>query len=163
MKPTRPRPPRLPDPPEHVVRGDDLANANRRGGRVHDRVLEDLRLTGATFDDGSLRDVRLERCRADLASAVHATIERVAFVDCDLREVAFDGAHLRDVLFVRCDLAGASFSQARVERVELAGCDLARVRSVADLRGAWMPVDDVVANAVVLASAAGIRVIADDD
>jgi Pentapeptide repeats (8 copies) len=71
-------------------------------------------------------------------------------------------ARLRDVRFERCDLSGASFARARLERVELVDCRLAGVRSITDLRGASMPWDDVVGNAVAMAAALGIRVLEED-
>jgi uncharacterized protein YjbI with pentapeptide repeats len=141
-----------------VVRGADLANLHAPAAALRRVELDQARLTGATLSEASLRDVTLKGCRMDLASLAAARLERVVFVDCDLRETSLGEAVLRDVRFQGCDLGGAELSRARLQRVELEGCRLEGIRSAADLRGAAMPWPDIVANAGVFASAAGIRI-----
>jgi uncharacterized protein YjbI with pentapeptide repeats len=77
--------------------------------------------------------------------------------ECDLH-----GATLTDVLFERCDLHEASLSAVRLQRVELRSCDLTGIRGAEALRGARMPWNDVLQNAVLFASLAGIEIVVDD-
>ena len=66
------------------------------------------------------------------------------------------------MVFERCELREASFSSARLQRVELRGCDLAGLQGGEALRGARMPWNDVLENAVLFASLAGIEILADE-
>ena len=152
---------RLPDATlrDCVLDAPDLANLRAERLALHRSEVRDARLTGATLAEASLRDATLTGCRANLVSLSEARIERVVFAECDLREATFDQARLHDVRFERCALDGASFARATLSRVELVGCALERVRSVADLRGAAMPFEDMLENAAALAAAAGIRVL----
>jgi hypothetical protein len=144
-----------------AVDAADLANADLRGAALHRCAIRGARLTGTSFLEGSLRDASLDGCRADLALFARAGLLRVVIRDCDLRDVSFEEARMRDVRFERCDLSGASFSRASLNAVQLVGCTLDRVRSIADLRGASMPLPDIVACAGMLAGALGIEVLED--
>jgi len=66
------------------------------------------------------------------------------------------------VLFERCELREATFSAARLQRVELRACDLTGLRGAEALRVARMPWNDVLGNAVLFASLAGIEIVADE-
>jgi uncharacterized protein YjbI with pentapeptide repeats len=164
--------PRTPHPPDpDAERVDDLVDrvvededwANRREARFSARRLElvQVRLTGAQLADGALIDVVFADCRADLTSFRFAKLERVVFRDCRLNECDFYGATLTDVLFERCDLREAVFSGAKLERVELQGCELTGLHGVEALRGVRMPLTDVLANALLFASALEVDVLED--
>jgi uncharacterized protein YjbI with pentapeptide repeats len=146
-----------------AIAGSDLANADLRGGAVTRATVTQSRLTGAQLLETSLRDVTLDGCRLDFSVLAGARIERVLFRDCDLREVTLEQAQLRDVRFERCDLSGAALGQARLQRVEFDDCRLDGVREIGDLRGARMPLSDIVAHAGAFAAALGIGVIAVDE
>ncbi len=135
----------------------DLANLRAPKAALRRTAFAQARLTGAELTEASLRDVTFTDCRIDLASLAAARLERVAFIDCDLRETALSEAVLRDVRFERCDLGGADLARVRLQRVVLSGCRLEGIHSVGDLRGATMPWPDIVGNAGLFATAAGIR------
>lgn len=135
--------------------------ANERAPRLSaERVeLRRCRLTGAELAESTLRDVTFDECRIDLAGLRHARLERVVFRDCRMGECDFYGATLKDVLFERCELREATLSAVKLERVELRGCDLTAARGAEALRGARMPWHDVIENAALFASIAGIEII----
>ncbi|MEI7759267.1 MAG: pentapeptide repeat-containing protein [Thermoleophilia bacterium] len=145
-----------------VVR--DVDWAGRKGVGLSARRVELLRcrLTGAELAESTLGDVTFDECRVDLVGLRHAKLERVVFRDCRMGESDFSGASLKDVVFERCELRDATFSSARLERVELRGCDLAGLQGGEALRGARMPWNDVLENAVLFASLAGIEVLGEE-
>jgi len=145
-----------------VVR--DVDWAGKKGVGLSARRVEFLRcrLTGAELAESTIGDVTFDECRVDLVGLRHARLERVVFRDCRMGESDFSGASLKDVVFERCELREASFSSAQLQRVELRGCDLAAVRGGEALRGARMPWNDVLENAVLFASLAGIEILVDE-
>jgi uncharacterized protein YjbI with pentapeptide repeats len=159
------------DAPGEIAFGDlvdavvrDVDWAGRKGVGLSARRVELLRfrLTGADLAESALGDLRFEECRVDLVGLRHAKLERVVFRDCRMRESDFSGASLKDVVFERCELREATFSSARLARVELRECDLAGLRGREALRGARMPLNDVLENAVLFASLAGIEILVDE-
>jgi uncharacterized protein YjbI with pentapeptide repeats len=88
-------------------------------------------------------------------------MERVWFERCELTEADFLDADLREVRFVDCDLSRADFRGARLRSCELRGVRLDGMQGVERLRGAAMPMLDVIGNAATLATALGLRVLDD--
>ncbi len=170
--PTPPYPPDLGDPPPGRIEFGDLVDvtasdldwAGRRGSGLSLRRVElrRCRLTGAELAEATLADVTFDECLVDLAGLRHATLERVVFRDSRMRECDLSGATLKHVLFERCDLREATFSAARPQRVELRACELTGIRGAEALRGARMPWHDVLQNATLFASLAGIEIVTDD-
>jgi uncharacterized protein YjbI with pentapeptide repeats len=154
-----PRADGLSDVVDAVAIDQDWANERARGWSALRVELRRCRLTGAELAEATLKDVVFEECRVDLAGLRHASLERVVFRDCRMGECDFYGSGLKDVLFERCELREATFSTCTLERVELRGCDLAAVRGVEAMRGARMTWNDVIENAALFASAAGIEVV----
>jgi uncharacterized protein YjbI with pentapeptide repeats len=147
-----------------MVAGGSLANVTARGGTAQRVHFERVRLTGLTWQEGTLRDVLFSGCRIDLASFAASRLERVRFEDCVLTQVDLQDARLAAVVFERCDLSDADLSGARLTAgCELHGCTLSAVRGLERLRGAAMPLDDVVASAPVFAAALGIRILQGDE
>ena len=144
-----------------IVRDADWAGRKGLGLTARRVELVRCRLTGTELGESVLGDIIFDECRADLVGLRHAKLERVVFRDCRMGESDFSGASLKDVIFERCELRGAMFSSARLERVELRGCDLAGIQGGEALRGARMPFGDVLENAVLFASLAGIEILAD--
>jgi uncharacterized protein YjbI with pentapeptide repeats len=171
--PSSPYPPDLGDDPTDAdgfgdlldVVATDLDWAGERALRFSARraELRRCRMTGADLGEATLGDVTFDECRVDLVGLRHATLERVMFRDCRMDECDLYGATLTDVLFERCELRGATFSAVRVQRVELRACDLTGIRGAEALRGARMPVSDVLENAALFASLAGIEIVTDDE
>jgi len=159
------------DAPAEVEFGDlvdvvvrDVDWAGKKGVGLSARRVELLRcrLTGAELAESSLGDVTFDECRVDLVGLRHAKLERVVFRDCRMGESDFSGASLKDVAFERCELRDVTFSSARLQRVELRGCDLSGLRGGEALHGARMPLGDVLENAVLFASLAGIEILTDE-
>jgi uncharacterized protein YjbI with pentapeptide repeats len=167
--PLQPYPPDLPAEPEEqdleagltdvIVRDADWANRRVARASVLRTELHTVRLTGADLAESTFRDVRFVGCRLDLAAARLSTFERVVFSDCRLEELDLYGAQLRDVLFERCILREATISDVTSKRVELRGCDLTALRGAEALRGMRMPWNDVLENAPLFASVAGIEIV----
>ena len=167
--PRTPYPPDVPEDAEPVTELGDLVDAlvddadwsNRRSPKLElQRVeLRQCRLTGVELAESSLVDVTFDACRIDLAGIRHARLERVHFRDCRLEELDLYGTRLEDVVFERCTLREAVFSGCTVERVELRDCDLTGVLGAEALRGARMPLTDVIGNAALFASALGIEIV----
>jgi uncharacterized protein YjbI with pentapeptide repeats len=141
----------------------DWAGERGLGLSVQRSCLRRIRLTGAELGEAKLADVTFDECRLDVTGFRHARLERVAFRDCRMGECDFTGATLTDVLFERCDLNRAGFPAARLERVELRRCDLTGLDGAEALRGVRMPWNDVLQNAVLFATLAGIEILGDDD
>jgi len=59
--------------------------------------VQESRLTGVAFAEGSLRDLLVRGCRVDLASFGFAELVRVTFEDCLMAETSFLGARLEGV------------------------------------------------------------------
>lgn len=167
-----PIPPYPPDPAEDAIGEldfDALSDvvaadqdwANRRSVRFAALRVEfrRCRLTGTELAEAALKDVTFTECRLDLAGLRFAKLERVVFRDCRMGESDFYGATLKDVLFERCELREATFSSINLQGAELRGCDLVGLRGAESLRGARMPFNDVLANAVLFASVAGIEIV----
>jgi uncharacterized protein YjbI with pentapeptide repeats len=143
------------------VSGGSLANAAGRGSRWVRVELGGVRLTGLDLPEADLRDVVVRDCRADLTSFARSRLDRVWFEGCELTEADFVDADLREVRFVDCDLSRADFRGARLRSCELRGVRLDGMHGVERLRGAAMPMLDVMDNAATLAMALGLRVLED--
>jgi uncharacterized protein YjbI with pentapeptide repeats len=167
--PTEPYPP---DPPEEaeepelenglvdaIVHGADWANRRVLRASALRTELRGVRLTGADLAEASFRDVRFVECRLDLVAARLSRFERVVFSDCRMEECDLYGARLQDVLFERCVLREATISEVTCERVELRGCDLKGLRGAEALRGVRMAWNDVLANAPLFATIAGVEIV----
>ncbi len=141
----------------------DWAGQRALGLSLRRVELRRCRLTGVELAEATLVDVTFDECRVDLVGLRHATLERVVFRDCRMRECDLSGATLKHVLFERCDLREATFSAAGLQRVELRACELTGIRGAEALRGARMPWNDVLQNAILFASLAGIEIVTDDE
>ena len=142
-----------------VVRGGSLANVRALRSEWRRVRFDAVRATGVQLGEATLTDVTFEGARLDFSSFRMARLERVVFRDCRLEEADFAGATLESVLFERTPLTGATLSFARVDGVELRGCDLDGVSGAETLRGARMPLQDVLASATTLAGALGIQIV----
>jgi uncharacterized protein YjbI with pentapeptide repeats len=133
----------------------DLANAQLDGLEVTCSTLAESRLVGAALG-GLLRDVVLSDCLLDLASLRMAKLARCELRACSLTEADLYAAELESVLFEGCDLTGAHLSQAAFELCELRRCELQGVRGIEALRGAQIPLADLLPVTPLLADALGI-------
>jgi uncharacterized protein YjbI with pentapeptide repeats len=145
-----------------VVADADWAGERALGLALSRVELRRCRLTGAELGEATLADTVFDECRLDVSGLRHSRLERVVFRDCRMGECDFHGASLTDVLFERCDLSAANLASARLVRVELRGCTLAGLHGAEALRGARLPWNDVLENAVLFASLAGVEILVDD-
>jgi uncharacterized protein YjbI with pentapeptide repeats len=167
--PRTPYPPDLEDGAEPVAdigelvdataRSADWANTSARGLVVRRAEIRECRLTGAELAESEIGDALFDGCRLDLTGLRRTTLERVVFRDCEMAECDLYAATLVDVLFERCNLTGATLTGATLERVELRGCSLIGAAGLETLRGARMPLQDVVENGPAFAVALGIEII----
>lgn len=120
-----------------AARDCDFANAIWEKARLAAGVLKKCRLTGWNVSGGTLRNVRFEGCRIDIAVLHGVTLRDCAFNECDLRESDFQGARLRNVEFRNCDLRNARFPAASLTAVDFRGSHLA---------GVHLPVESLAGN-----------------
>lgn len=131
------------------------------GARIERAELHGCMLTGAELAECTVTDAVFDTRRLDVTGLRRATLTRVVFRDCRMAECELGGARLTDVVLERCELRGAELSGARLERVELRGCDLTGIRGAEALRGARMAWSEVVENAALFATLAGIEILWD--
>ena len=133
----------------------DLANAHLDGLEITCSTVRESRLVGAALG-GAFRDVAFHSCVLDLASLRAATLSRCELRECSLAEADLYAAELDSVLFEGCDLTAAHLSQAAFQRCELQRCVLQDVRGIEALRGARIPLTDLLPITPLLADALGI-------
>ena len=134
----------------------DLANLHARDCslvRVH---MSGCRMTGLSWNEGSIREVTFEGCRMDLTSFRFAMMKNVVFSGCKLTRADFQEADLRGARFESCDLTGAQFSKAQMEGTRFADCTLAGINGVTSLKGAMVKNRDALSLTYSLAGALGI-------
>ncbi len=139
----------------------NLANVQAQRAAVTRVTVENSRLTGIRFHEGTLLDATIRGCRVDLASFGFSRLTRVTFENCMLAQADYLDAQLESVCFHRCDLTRADFRGVRMRRCEFRRCDLTGLQGVANLRGAAMEWPDIVELAGVWAAALGIEVLED--
>jgi uncharacterized protein YjbI with pentapeptide repeats len=120
--------------------------------------LSGARMTGVHWVDGSLRDVTVSECRADLTSFRFTDFHHVVFEGCNLTRADFQSADVSGVRFTNCDLTGAQFSQATMEGTRFTNCVLAGVGGVTSFAGAIVASQDLIGLSYTLAAALGIRI-----
>ena len=133
----------------------DLANAELPGLELTCSSIRDSRLVGAALG-GTFRDVVLSGCVLDLASLRMCKLARCVFRECSLREVGLYAAELESVLFDGCDLTAADLSGATFAVSELQRCELQGIRGIEALRGARIPLAELLPITPLLAEALGI-------
>jgi uncharacterized protein YjbI with pentapeptide repeats len=133
----------------------DLANAELPGLELTCSSLRDSRLVGAALG-GVLRDVVFSDCLLDLVSLRLCKLSRSEFRGCSLVEAALSAADLESVLFDACDLTAADVSGATFARCELLRCTMQDLRGIEALRGARIPLGDLLPITPLLADALGI-------
>jgi uncharacterized protein YjbI with pentapeptide repeats len=145
-----------------LVERGNLANVAAPELSLRRVVIAGARLTGAQWTRGTIGDVTFRDCRIDLATFAGTTFERTAFEDCLLVQADLQEALLRSVRFERCDLSEADLTGVRLDRCELRSCTLDGLTGIERLRGAAMPMADIVGHAGLFAAALGIRLLDDD-
>jgi uncharacterized protein YjbI with pentapeptide repeats len=142
-----------------VVEAGSWSNARTTDLRIRRSAFDGVRMTGADLAGSILEDVVFVDCRLDLAFFVTARLSRVRFERCRLDEVDFSEALLSSVAFVGCTLRGSVWADTSLTDCELRGSDIAGAVHIERLRGARMPVADVLAAATDLAAGLGIEVV----
>jgi len=142
-----------------VVVGGSWANATIREARFRRVAFQGVRVTGADFASGSLKDVSFTDCRVDLASFRFTSLQHVLFDRCRLDEIDFYGAALESVTFRRCVMPNGVWAEATLTRCEMREVDISGSVNPERLRGVRMPWPDVLSAAGVLAAAAGVEIV----
>ena len=138
-----------------TARALDFANAELPGLELTCSSLRDSRLVGAALG-GVLRDVVVSDCLLDLVSLRMCKLSRCEFRECSLSEAGLYAAELESVLFDGCDLTAADISGATFALCELRRCEMQGVRGIEALRGARIPLADLLPITPLLADALGI-------
>jgi uncharacterized protein YjbI with pentapeptide repeats len=141
-----------------LVERANLANLRVERSSMRRVRLSVLRMTGVHWVNGTLCDVTMSGCRADLSSFRFTDFHHVAFDDCNLTGADFQNADLSGVRFTDCDLSGVQFSQAKMAGTRFTGCVLSGIGGVTSMDGAIVASGDLVALSHTLASALGIRI-----
>jgi uncharacterized protein YjbI with pentapeptide repeats len=92
----------------------------------------------------------------DLASLRMCKLSRSEFRECSLAEAGLYAADLESVLFDGCDLTAADLSGATFALCELHRCEMQGIRGIEALRGARIPLADLLPITPLLADALGI-------
>jgi uncharacterized protein YjbI with pentapeptide repeats len=141
-----------------LVERSNLANLRAERSTMLRVGLAASRLTGLQWVDGTVRDVTVAHCRADLASFRFSAFQRVVFEDCNLTRADFTNADVSGVVFRRCDLTAAQFSHATMAGTRFTDCELAGIGGVASFAGAVVASGDLAGLARALAAALDIRI-----
>jgi uncharacterized protein YjbI with pentapeptide repeats len=141
-----------------LASNSDWANLKATRSGMRRVKLSIVRLTGAYWVDGVVRDVTFADCRMDLATLRFTSFKDVAFIDCNLTRADFTNADLRGTQFTRCDLSAAQFAQADCAGTRFTRCELAGIGSVTSLKGATVSAVDLASLSYTLAGALDIRI-----
>jgi len=94
------------------------------------------RLTGAEFLKAALMNVQFECCTADYFALSESKTNRIAWVDCRLRESLWQDVKLKFASFERCDLTSAQIRYMPMEGLNMTTCTLDSLQiDPLDLRG----------------------------
>lgn len=111
------------------------------------------KLVGSTFQDCTLRPLRIVRGDWSFVSLVDADLRGIAAEDVRMREIDLTGARCDQAVLLGTDLSGAQLRGASFQRADLRGSDL----SAFDLREVPMSQAVItVEQAMMLAQAAGL-------
>lgn len=110
----------------------DLTNANIGATIIDGAVFEDCDLVQARLGRAKICDTRFERCRLldRQEMFLDAEIERVSFVDCDMRQTNFLERDMRGCSFRGSDLAQSNFLQSDITHADFTGAVLTGVNIV---------------------------------
>lgn len=146
-----------------LFQNTNLANLRAEKSSMLRVKLSVARMTGVHWVDGSLREVTVSACRADLSSFRFTNLHNVVFDGCNLTRADFQNADISGVRFVDCDLSGAQFSHATMDGTRFANCVLAGIGGVTSMAGAIVAGADLVGLSYALAAALGIKIEDDDE
>lgn len=135
----------------------DLANLRADRASMLRVRLAGCRMTGLHWLDGTLRDVLVTQCRADLAVFRATAFHYVRFEGCNLTRADFQDADLRGAEFVDCDLTAAQFSHATMTGTRFRRCTLSGVGGMTSFHGAVFIEQDLVDLSHTFAAALGIE------
>jgi uncharacterized protein YjbI with pentapeptide repeats len=142
--------------------GADLAGLVTSDCSLVRSTLDGARLSGSQWLRSRWRGVTGSDLVADAVSAHGSTWTDVTLTSGRLRELDLTDARLERVAFLDCDLREARFHAARCVDVRLIGCQLAGVVGVGGLRAATLGWSDAVGLLPSLARELGITVLDDD-
>lgn len=140
------------------LRGVELSNTTLRRVIARRVAFDECRGIGLAFDAERATDVCWSGCRLDYARLhVERCTGPLVFDGCSLREAVVSG-DLSRAVFTDCDLTDTEFAATTASGCDLRGSRLDTARGLTTLRGAVVSVDQVVAAATRIATAAGFDV-----
>ena len=138
-----------------MIRAGIVGASGYSGLELTRSSLRDSRLVGTALG-GVFRDVVVSDCLLDLVSLRMCKLSRCEFRGCSLAEAGLYAAELESVLFDGCDLTAADISGATFAMSELHCCEMQGIRGIEALRGARIPLADLLPITPLLADALGI-------
>lgn len=129
-----------------------------RFGNVNRATFTGCKLLGADFSAGRLSDVVFERCVIRMANFRMATLERVAFVDCELVEVDAFELTATDVSFAGSRIERLNVDRLNADRVDLRGVTALSFDAVGRLDGCLVDESQLPMLAYELAAAVGLSI-----
>lgn len=111
----------------HIARSRFIADLRR--ATIRDSIIELSDLTYSDLENTIWQNTTVERSFLRDSSLIDATLDRVAFIDCDLQgaRLGLSGTRLvtrNHVQFLRCDLRGVQWGRWDLLGVELLDCRL---------------------------------------
>jgi fluoroquinolone resistance protein len=82
-------------------------------------LMKSSKATGAGFEEGLLKELRIQKCKFDFTCFRMAHISDTVFENCDLNNSDFRKARLANVVFLNCDLSETDFSGADFKNIDL--------------------------------------------
>lgn len=140
----------------------NLANLHADRSAMLRVRLSSCRMTGFQWGGGTLREVVISQCRADLAVFRFTSFKDVSFEECNLARADFQDADLTGAQFRDCDLTGAQFSRAKLAGTRFRNCELTGIGGITSFAGAILAGQDLVALSYTLAAGLGIRLDEED-
>ena len=114
-----PKFPTMLTPPDPVLRGIDLSQANLREAR-----LENLDLSQANFRGARLNDAKLNNSSFRNSWFYHTILDGSHLERCDFADARLEGSFLRSADFTDANLSGATFIRCHVEKAIFHRADL---------------------------------------
>lgn len=140
-----------------VLDHTNLANLRADKSSMLRVRLSACRMTGLHWGGGTLRELEVADCRADLSVFRFSGFRDVVFAGCNLTRADFQNADLTGAQFLDCDLTGAQFSHANLAGTRFRNCVLAGIGGITSFAGAILADQDLISLSHTLAAGLGIR------
>lgn len=138
-----------------TITGSDLST--RTMLYISQSEIKDTKFVNSIFE-ANIKDARFVSCKfVKTVFEQGITLDRVEFIDCDLRNCTFYKSTLKDVSFINSQISGVGFDATTIERVSLVSSILT-ISDPATLRGCVLSNEQVIGLSQELARTLGIIV-----